>query len=341
MKAVQPTWLLEARNVRVTVPASGAGSGPRRALVDGATLAVGHGEVVGLIGESGSGKTSLVRCLMDLLSPPAALSEGTLMFRGREYFGPGVDRRRSLRGSGIGMVFQSATRSLNPVLKVKAQLHEAIQQGQEERISRRETRIAVYTALREVALRDVERVANAYPHELSGGMRQRVSIALALARRPALLIADECTSALDVTTQAVVVELLRRVQAEFDLSLLFVTHDLLLAADICDRLVVMSEGRVIEDGPVGSVTSDPRHPDTKALLEATPGWGGESPSEGRSVPKADGSRRSVSAVSDVGRGSASRTPLLGGESDAASVQGPAAAPGNASSEVASPQPLDR
>jgi oligopeptide/dipeptide ABC transporter ATP-binding protein len=265
------TALLETEGLRVV-----CGRGDEQTLaIDAVSLTIGRGEVVGLIGESGSGKTTLVRTVIGLQDRTCRPVTGRIRFGGDEVFGNGVDRLHTLRGRHIGMIFQHSTASLNPLLKVGTQLDEVLRVHDGGDRNRHGERIA--GLLSRLGFDDPERVRNSYPHQLSGGMAQRVAIALAVATEPDMVIADECTSALDVTTQAEVIALLRSVTLERNWTLLFVTHDILLATELCTRLVVLYGGQVVEDGPTGRVVDDPRHPYTRALLEAVPVWGPRTP----------------------------------------------------------------
>ena len=269
------TALLEVEGIRVTC----GGRDAEVVAVDGADFSIRKGETVGLIGESGSGKTTLVRSLIGLLGRNCRPTSGQIKFAGRPVFGEGIDRLREVRGRQVGMVFQSPTSSLNPLLKIGTQIGEVLKvHGLNPRlVSGR-----IDLILTQLGFDDPQRVRDSYPHQLSGGMCQRAAIAIAIAPEPDLVIADECTSALDVTTQAEVVELLRQITRERQLSLLFVTHDILLATELCSRLVVLYGGQVVEDGPVGDVVGFPRHPYTRALLEAVPLW--RSRAEMRGIP---------------------------------------------------------
>jgi oligopeptide/dipeptide ABC transporter ATP-binding protein len=238
--------------------------------VDGVDLVLAKGEVVGLIGESGSGKTSLVRAVIGLLARSCRPVGGRIRMLGEPVFGDGVDRLRDVRGRHVGMIFQQAAGSLNPLLKIGVQLRQVLRAHTE--LSGQALRPHVVALLERLGFADVRRVLDSYPHQLSGGMSQRAAIALAVATEPDLVIADECTSALDVTTQAEVVALLRDVTAARNWTLLFVTHDVLLATELCTRLVVLYGGQVVEDGPTAEVVAAPRHPYTRALLEAVPLW---------------------------------------------------------------------
>lgn len=267
--------ILEMRGL--TVEAASA-SGRVRA-VDGVDLCVSPGDVVGIIGESGSGKTTLVRSIIGLLERNVEITAGHITFDGREVLGPSVEDLASIRGSGVGMVFQSALTSLNPLLTVGTQMREVLSRHQPE-MSKGQRRDVCGDVLRRMELPDPDAILSAYPHQLSGGQRQRAAIAIAIVTSPQLVIADECTSALDVTTQAEVVDLLRRLADEQGTALLFVTHDLLLAAELCTRIAVMYGGQVVETGTTAEVLDTPRHPYTRALLRSVPTWEVDGPLRG-------------------------------------------------------------
>lgn len=249
-----------------------ASASGRIRAVDGVDLEVVPGEAVGIIGESGSGKTTLVRSLIGLLERNVEITSGRITFQGEECYGPDVDRLRRIRGKHVGMIFQSALDSLNPLLRVGTQLREVLKVHRGE-LGKEEVNRRLVKVLERMRFADPDRVLRSYPHQLSGGMRQRAAIALAIVTEPELVIADECTSALDVTTQAEVMELLRELAEDRGTALLFVTHDLLLAAEVCDRMVVMYGGGVVESGSVEQVLQQPRHPYTQALLRSVPVWG--------------------------------------------------------------------
>jgi oligopeptide/dipeptide ABC transporter ATP-binding protein len=233
---------------------------PGTVAVDGISLAVHGGEILALIGESGSGKTATLLALAGLL-PATARVAGTLRLNGRAV----ADRERpGLRGRTIGMVFQDPAGSLNPVLSVGSQLDEVVtvHQGLTGPATRRESA----ALLARVGIGDPGRRARAFPHQLSGGMKQRVAIAAALAARPAVLLADEPTTALDATVQAQIFELLVRLVDDAGLALLLVTHDLAVAAAVADRIAVIYAGRIVEQGRAASLVAEPAHPYTRALV---------------------------------------------------------------------------
>ncbi len=236
--------------------------------VDGVSLAVGRGQTLCVAGESGCGKSATALSVMGLLPPSARVEAGTIRFQGADLLALRPGQRRRLRGRAMAMVFQEAMSALNPVQTVGRQVAEAFAiHGTAPRAQARERAAAL---LRQVGLDDAARRLDDYPHQLSGGMRQRVMIAIALANRPALLVADEPTTALDVTVQAQVLRLLRDLQREHGMAVVFVTHDLAVAAEIGDRIAVMVGGRVVEQGAAADVLARPAHPYTAALLAARP-----------------------------------------------------------------------
>jgi oligopeptide/dipeptide ABC transporter ATP-binding protein len=236
--------------------------------VRGVSLDLRRGEACGLVGESGSGKSSLASALMNLLPSGGRILSGSIVFADREL--TALDERswREIRGRRIAMVFQEAATALNPLITVGGHLKESLHLSAGTR--GREARRRALALVQEVGLSDPERRLRQYPHELSGGMRQRVLIALALAGNPDLLIADEPTTALDVTVQAQILELLRARQRERGMTLLLISHSLPVVSSVVDRVVVLYGGRVMETGPVRELFRAPRHPYTAALLVANP-----------------------------------------------------------------------
>jgi oligopeptide/dipeptide ABC transporter ATP-binding protein len=247
--------------------------------VNGVLLGIGAGESVGLVGESGSGKTMLSLALMGLL-PPGARVSGEIWLdaaqstqrnaeESRNLVGQTEEEWRAVRGREIAMIFQEPMTSLNPVMRVGAQVAEAIR-AHEPRIAEAELQRRMLAALEQASVPEPEVRARQFPHQLSGGLRQRVMIAMALAGRPKVLIADEPTTALDVTVQKQILELLDKLRREMGLGLLFITHDLGVVARIADRVAVMYAGRIIEQGPTEQVLEAPLHPYTQGLLAASP-----------------------------------------------------------------------
>ena len=230
-----------------------------------------RGETLGLVGESGSGKSVTAFSIIQLLQPPGRVAAGRVFFQGRDLLTLPESEVRKVRGAGIGVVFQEPMAALNPVMRVGAQIAESlIVHGL---ASRKEARGRAIELLRAVRITDPEKRVDDYPHQLSGGMRQRVMIAVALACRPPLIIADEPTTALDVTVQSQILDLLRALKDEFNVSLLLITHDLGVIAETADRVAVMYAGRIVEQGPVRDIVRGPLHPYTRGLLASIPGEG--------------------------------------------------------------------
>ncbi len=244
-------------------------------VVEDVSFALGTGESVGLVGESGCGKTVTAMAIMGLNpSPPSRVDSGRILFEGRDLLalGPAM---RDIRGNRIGMIFQEPMTSLNPTYKVGFQIAEVlrIHRG----MSRAAARAELLELLHLVGIGAPERRARQYPHELSGGLRQRVVIAMAIACRPALLIADEPTTALDVTVQAQILELIKRLQGEIGMSVLLITHDLGIVAETCERVMVMYAGRIVERASVGALYRHAHHPYTEGLLSSSPRLGHKRP----------------------------------------------------------------
>ncbi len=243
-------------------------SGVYRA-VDGVSFNVDRGETLGIVGESGSGKSVTCYSLMGLIpQPPGRIEGGSAVFDGIDLLKCSPAQARGLRGKRIAMIFQDPMTSLNPYLRIADQLIEPLLIH--ERISRQAALRRAGEALEAVGINDAGRRMQLYPHEFSGGMRQRVMIAMALITRPELLIADEPTTALDVTVQAQILELIRQRQRELGMAVIFITHDLGVVAGLCDRVQVMYAGRIVESAPTGTLFSAPRHPYTRALQRSIP-----------------------------------------------------------------------
>lgn len=262
------TTVLSARGLTIE---AATGRGPVK-LVHDVDLQLREGEILGLIGESGSGKSTAVRAMIGLLERNVRVSRGEIALRGEVICSDVVNDFEGVRGREIGMIFQSAAMSLNPLMKVGKQLREVVRRHGKQ-LSAQEIDQNLEKVLRKMGFPDTDRVLGSFPHQLSGGMRQRIAIALAIITEPAVVIADECTSALDVTTQAEVVKLLRVLTKESRTAMLFVTHDLMLAKDICSRIAVMYAGEIVETGEAHELINNPRHPYTRALLQAIPTWG--------------------------------------------------------------------
>ncbi len=237
---------------------------PQIAPVDGVSLSVEAGQCVALVGESGCGKSLTAMSVLRLLPTGLEISRGTIRYEGRDLSTLDADALRRLRGGEIGMVFQDPVGGLNPLLPVGRQIVDVLQSHR--RLSRRTAQAQAVALLSQVGLPDAPRRSRSYPHELSGGMCQRVGIALAICCEPKLLIADEPTTALDVTVQAQILLLLRRLQQQRRMGLLFITHDLALVQLLADHVCVMYSGRIVEAGPARAVFRTPSHPYTQALL---------------------------------------------------------------------------
>jgi ABC-type dipeptide/oligopeptide/nickel transport system ATPase component len=237
--------------------------------VDDVSFSIAQGETLGLVGESGSGKSVTAFAILRLLQPPGRITGGRVLFQGRDLLALKEREMREIRGAGISLIFQEPMTALNPVMTVGAQIGEAL--TVHGKASRRDARDRAVELLDAVRIPDAAQRVRDYPHQLSGGMRQRVMIAIALACRPPLVIADEPTTALDVTIQAQVLDLMRDLKARLNLALLLITHDFGVIAEMADRVAVMYKGRLVEEGPVRQILRQPRHEYTRTLLAAVPG----------------------------------------------------------------------
>ncbi|WEX09113.1 ABC transporter ATP-binding protein [Chelativorans sp. AA-79] len=257
--------LLKIENLTVEF---GQRSGPIQVL-NGVNMTVGVGEAVGLVGESGSGKSITSLSVLRLLSePPARITGGRIEFQGRDLLALPKSAMPAIRGRDIAMIFQEPMSSLNPVMTVEAQISEALMLHQP--MSKAERRARAIELMSLVGIPDAEERLRDYPHQFSGGMRQRVMIAMALACDPKLLIADEPTTALDVTIQAQVLDLMRQLRSKLNTAVLLISHDLGVVAELCERVVVMYAGHVVEDADLASLFERPQHPYTRGLLAAVP-----------------------------------------------------------------------
>ena len=257
--------LLELRDLAVQFTGP---DGVARA-VDGIDLTVGEGETVGLVGESGCGKSVTTLAILRLVEPPGHIAHGSsVRLEGRDLLALGPKEIRAVRGNHVALVFQDPLSALNPVLRIGAQIAEAIRAH--EAVTRSTARWRAVEMLAAVGIPDAERRAAAYPHQLSGGMRQRVVLAMALACRPKLLLADEPTTALDVTIQAEILELLDGLQRKLGMAVLLVTHNLGIVAERTRRVYVMYAGQIVEEAPTGRLFAQPAHPYTEGLLAAIP-----------------------------------------------------------------------
>ncbi|SFN78053.1 peptide/nickel transport system ATP-binding protein [Bradyrhizobium sp. Ghvi] len=252
------------RNLRIALP-KGA---ERPFAVDGVSLDLRPGKIVCVVGESGSGKSMCAHALMGLLPDTVSVTSGEIQFEGRDLLKLDDDGWRDLRGRRLAMIFQEPMTALNPLMRIGDQMAEMFEAH--GLLTPRERRAKALSLAREVGLPDPERIVRAYPHQLSGGQRQRAMIAMALALEPAVLVADEPTTALDVTTQAQILKLIRNLQQSRNMAVMFITHDFGVVADIADQVVVLRHGKVVEEGPAASVFSEPQHDYTKALLAAVP-----------------------------------------------------------------------
>jgi peptide/nickel transport system ATP-binding protein len=256
--------LLEVENLQTQFPTR---AGLVRS-VNGVSFTVAPGELVGLVGESGCGKSITALSIMRLIAPPGRIVGGSIRFKGEELTTATAERLRDIRGDDIAMIFQDPMTSLNPVYTVGEQIAEALRLHRN--LDKKAAWNAAIEAMREVAIPSPERRVNDYPHQLSGGMRQRVMIAMALACDPELLIADEPTTALDVTIQAQILELLDELRKTRKLAVLLITHDLGVVAEVADRVCVMYTGRIVEQSGVNELFADPKHPYTRGLLRSVP-----------------------------------------------------------------------
>ncbi|MFF3254505.1 ABC transporter ATP-binding protein [Actinacidiphila glaucinigra] len=237
--------------------------------VNGVNYTVSAGETLAVLGESGSGKSVTAQAIMGILDmPPGKIPQGEILFQGRDMLKMSNEERRKIRGRKIAMIFQDALSSLNPVLTVGYQLAEMfrVHQG----LSKKDAKAKAIEMMDRVRIPAAKERVNDYPHQFSGGMRQRIMIAMALALEPELIIADEPTTALDVTVQAQVMDLLADLQREYNMGLILITHDLGVVADVADKIAVMYAGRIVETAPVHEIYKRPAHPYTKGLLESIP-----------------------------------------------------------------------
>ncbi|WP_326598820.1 ABC transporter ATP-binding protein [Streptomyces sp. NBC_01803] len=257
--------LLDVRDLRVEFRTRDGVVG----AVNGVSYSVDAGETLAVLGESGSGKSVTAQAVMGILdSPPGRVAGGEIRFQGRDLLTLGREERRRIRGEKMAMIFQDALSALNPVLSVGYQLGEMfrVHRG----MSRKDARAKAIELMDRVRIPAARERVNDYPHQFSGGMRQRIMIAMALALEPELIIADEPTTALDVTVQAQVMDLLAELQREYRMGLILITHDLGVVADVADRIAVMYAGRIVENAPVHELYKRPAHPYTKGLLESIP-----------------------------------------------------------------------
>jgi len=237
-------------------------------ILDNISLNINKGEIVGIVGESGSGKSVTALSILGLLANNASVDGGSIMYAGKDLLTMREKEIQNLRGKEIGMVFQEPMTALNPTMKIGKQLANVIRKHRD--VSRQEALALAVESLRDVQIPDPETVANKYPFQLSGGMRQRVVIALAMSAPPKLLIADEPTTALDVTVQDEILKLMKKLTVEKKTSILFITHDLGVVSKLCDRVYVMYGGKIVESGLTKEVLYQSKHPYTKGLIESIP-----------------------------------------------------------------------
>jgi oligopeptide/dipeptide ABC transporter ATP-binding protein len=314
--------LLSVRSLAVTFPGP---SGEEARVVDGVSFEVGAGEVVALVGESGCGKSVTALALLDLVPPPGRIVSGEVLFEGRDVRRmPEADKRR-VRGGGIGLVFQEPGSALDPVRTIGSELAGVLRRHRG--LGRREARREALSWLSRVALPDPKRRLDDLPHRMSGGMRQRAMLALALAGGPRLLVADEPTTALDVTIQAQILDLLSALRRDLGLAILLVTHDLGVVAEMADRALVMYAGEIVESAAVRDLFERPAHPYTRALLRSRPAaasgrgrlvaLGGSVPEPGERPQGCPFEPRCPEAFGRCHAARPSLLPVPGGSSDAA------------------------
>ena len=295
--------------------------------VDNVSFDVRRGEAVALVGESGCGKSVTAMSIMRLVATPGKITAGSIRFKGRDLASLSEKEMRNVRGNDIAMVFQEPMTSLNPVFKIGAQVAEAIRLHR--KVSKKEAWKQAGDMLELVAIPDPHKRLDDYPHQLSGGMRQRVMIAMALSCDPELLIADEPTTALDVTIQAQIMEILEGLQKKLGLAVLLITHDLGVVAEFCERVIVMYTGRIVEEAPVHQLFSNPAHPYTRGLLKSLPSVSAIGTAAPKRLPTITGMVPSLNAlpkgckfnprcpdVMDICLGNEPALMLVGGDQDA-------------------------
>lgn len=258
------TVLLDVQNLHITF------NTPRGMLgvVNDVNFSIREGEIFGLVGESGCGKSVTCLSILQLIPEPGRITKGEILYRGENLLNKSLTEMRKIRGNEISMIFQDPFTSLNPVFKVGRQLSDVVRHHRS--LNKKQAQTHILDMLNSVGLPDVGRIYNSYPHELSGGQQQRVMIAMALISEPQLIIADEPTTALDVTIQAQILRLLRNLRDEHGISVLLITHDLGVVSEICDRSAVLYAGKVIESAPTDMLLESPQHPYTQGLLAALP-----------------------------------------------------------------------
>lgn len=263
----QTNKVLEVENVNVQIKSGGK----QLSITEGVSFDLLKGETLGIVGESGCGKSITALSIMGLLPNNASVEEGKIKLNGGNLLELDDDAYRNLRGKDMSMIFQDPMTSLNPVYTIGFQISELLKEHTD--LPKKKYKEKVIELLKLVGIPRPDEVVNDYPHQLSGGMRQRIMIAMGLACDPKLLIADEPTTALDVTIQAQILELMKKLQDEFDMSILFITHDLGVVAEICDRVIVMYAGQIVEEASVQELFEKPKHPYTVGLMASTPRLG--------------------------------------------------------------------
>lgn len=238
--------------------------------VDGVSLDVKEGEVLGLVGESGCGKSVTLLSIIGLVPYPGKTTDGEVWFKGENLLEKSSNEMRHYRGNKISMVFQDPMTTLNPVFHVGEQIRESLKAHKQEKISKRNEKEKVLQLIKDVELPSPEQIYCQYPHQLSGGMQQRILIAIALSCKPNLILADEPTTALDVTIQAQILDLLRKINKDIGTGIIFVTHDLGVVAEFCQKVAVMYAGKIVETGLVDQIIYEPKHPYTEGLLKSIP-----------------------------------------------------------------------
>ena len=269
--------------------------------VDGVDFTIRKGETLGIVGESGCGKSVTSMSILKLLPPEGKVVDGEIIFKGENIVNYSAEQMEKIRGKEIAMIFQEPMTALNPLIKVGKQVCECLLTHQKG-ISKKEAKSLVLEQLKSVGLPDVEDLYDCYPHQLSGGQRQRVMIAMAFINNPALLIADEPTTALDVTIQTQIMDLMRQMNKKTNTAILLISHELGVVSRLCSRVYIMYAGRIVESGPVDQILSDPLHPYTKGLVEAIP----DITKRGKPLKAIPGSVPGLYARSNTGCGFAER-----------------------------------
>lgn len=256
--------ILEIKNLSVKFPMDGGAI----SAVNGVSLSLGKGETLGIVGESGCGKSVTMSTILRLVKSPPAMIDGEIFYKGKEILKMPMRDFTRIRGKEIAMIFQEPMTSLDPVIKIGAQIAESLMLH--EKLLKNAAMAKALELLKQVEIPNAEKRINDYPHQLSGGMRQRVMIAMALSCKPQILLADEPTTALDVTIQAQIMDIIKKLRKEYGMSIMIVTHDLGVIADVADRVVVFYSGQIVEEAYTGDLFQNPRHPYTQGLLACIP-----------------------------------------------------------------------